>query len=208
MNNDYPIIKLWTNSHGFYVYDPYKNKILSLNREMYLQIYKLKKIGVNNYLKLNEMSKHYNNVVHLIKKGFFLPSQITEISHPWTNYTAALVSRHTNNVTFQVTQNCNFKCRYCSYACDNFDRKHNNKNMTWEIAKKSLDFIYENSRDSKFIDLGFYGGEPLLNYTIIKECVTYIKRLVENKPILFSLTTNATVLSKEQLDFFIKLENQ
>ena len=204
MNREIPIIKLWTTESDYYVYDVYKNKILSVNKNVYLELTKLKKIGISNYLKLQDGSTSYRDTIHLIKKGFFSPSQILDISHPWTNYANILAERHTNNVTLQVTQNCNFKCRYCSFACDNFDRNHNDKNMTWDIAKKSLDFVYNHSKDAEFIDLGFYGGEPILNFAIIKESVDYIKKLIENKPIVFSLTTNAIALKQEHLDFFIK----
>ena len=112
MNKEIPIIKLWSTESDYYVYDVYKNKILSVNRNMYIELTKLKRIGMNNYLKLQDSSPSYREIIHLIKKGFFSPSKIIDISHPWINYATILATRHTNNVTLQVTQNCNFKGRY------------------------------------------------------------------------------------------------
>lgn len=72
MNREIPIIKLWSTESGYYVYDVYKNKILSVTQNVYIELTKLKKIGISNYLKLQDGSTSYRDTIHLIKKGFFL----------------------------------------------------------------------------------------------------------------------------------------
>lgn len=48
--------------------------------------------------------------------------------------------------------------------------------MSWNTAKRTIDFIVERSADCKTLYFGFYGGEPLCNFSFIKRCIEYIKR--------------------------------
>ena len=63
-------------------------------------------------------------------------------------------------MTLQVTQNCNLRCSYCPYSGGYEQRSHNNQRMSFDIAKKSMDFFIAHSEDQPEINLGFYGGEP------------------------------------------------
>ena len=63
-------------------------------------------------------------------------------------------------------------------ACTYCYQHHKTPNkMTWEVAKKGLDFYFQHSVDSNFIGIGFYGGEPLLNFELVNRIVDYSNRL-------------------------------
>lgn len=109
-------------------------------------------------------------------------------------------------MTLQVTQSCNFRCKYCIYSenANKSQRAHSSKHMSWEMAKKAIDFLYDHSVDSKKIYIGFYGGEPLLEFELIKQCIEYGERKFRGKHLEFSITSNATLLTTSIITYFIE----
>lgn len=115
-----------------------------------------------------------------------------------------------NQMILVVTEKCNIRCKYCVYS-GNYDnqREHGHKEMSFEIAKKAIDIFYKNQvraiqNNSLHLPLlGFYGGEPLLNFQLIKDSVAYAKE-VFNGNIKFLMTTNGTILTDEIADFLIQ----
>jgi uncharacterized protein len=73
--------------------------------------------------------------------------------------------------------------------------------MSWETAKKAIDFLLRHSVDSPSVNVGFYGGEPLLEFDLIKQAIEYCKKLFVGKELTFNLTTNGTLLTKEKILF-------
>lgn len=100
-----------------------------------------------------------------------------------------------------ITLNCNQKCRYCHSMAKPCTE---NLNMNKETAKKTVDFIFQSPSSS--ITIEFQGGEPLLNFEIIKYLVDYAKELNKKykKSLGFSLVTNLTLINEEILEFLIK----
>jgi len=101
------------------------------------------------------------------------------------------------NLTLNVSQQCNLKCNYC-YA------RHSTDNMKPEIAKRSIDFLFEEFSALKRFSLSFYGGEPLLNFNTIKSAVNYaVERCARanlQRP-EFGLTTNGTLMNYDIAEF-------
>lgn len=112
-----------------------------------------------------------------------------------------------SNLTLEVTDRCNLRCKYCIYNPDNPSfRGFGKKDMDFETAKLAIDFFEKHSRERKKVYLGFYGGEPLLNYTLIEQSVNYAKILIKDKEISFSLTTNATMITPQIAKFLVENE--
>lgn len=78
---------------------------------------------------------------------------------------------------------------------------HSKKRMSLETAKKAVDFYYNHCKNTKSAQIGFYGGEPLLEIELIKEIVEYSKILFRGKEIIFNMTTNASLLDDDKIDF-------
>ena len=111
-------------------------------------------------------------------------------------------------VTFEVTQRCNLRCKYCiNGEMYNHDENDYTENLSFGKAKAVIDFLIDkiqggSSVKSK-ITFGFYGGEPLLQIDLIKEIVEYINKNVSPiTPIDFTMTTNGLLL-KEHIDFIV-----
>lgn len=113
-----------------------------------------------------------------------------------------LINLH--QIVFEVTNACNFRCDYCIYSgmYDGFNQLSNNI-LSFNKAKAILDYLInlwtENQRSitSKPIFIGFYGGEPLVNISLIKQIVDYVeKNVMDKRKIIFSMTTNAFFIDK------------
>ena len=102
----------------------------------------------------------------------------------------------------QVTQSCNMRCKYCVYS-DDYSRKPSDLFMSFDIAKKAVDMHFKHNVSSFSTNIGFYGGEPLLNFTLIKDIVNYIKNEYPCRFVYYNITTNATLFNEEIIDFFI-----
>jgi uncharacterized protein len=101
-----------------------------------------------------------------------------------------------------VTERCNFRCRYCSYDGRHKGRPgHCDREMAWSVAKQAIDEFLPHAVDTPSIT--FYGGEPLLNMDLIKECVSYAHQMRGNGKVHFGLTTNASLLTDEVGDYLV-----
>ncbi len=76
--------------------------------------------------------------------------------------------------------------------------------MAPEVAYKAVDYFLNNSRKQKSVTIGFYGGEPLLNFRLIQEVVKQARKKAGRRKIDFNMTTNGTVMPDEILDFMVK----
>jgi uncharacterized protein len=105
-------------------------------------------------------------------------------------------------LVLNVNTGCNLSCSYC-YKED-LDTPANSQRMSFDTAKGSIEILIAESPDQPRYNLVFFGGEPLTNMPLIKEVVAYAEHRFESlgKPVDFSLTTNATMLTPEIVDFF------
>jgi len=76
--------------------------------------------------------------------------------------------------------------------------------MNWEVARRAIDYLKEHSLCSKNVAISFYGGEPLVNFPLIEECVTYARSILSDKPLTFSISTNGTLVTSKIAEFFHK----
>lgn len=118
---------------------------------------------------------------------------------------------HLPQIIFEVTDACNLKCKYCAFSdlYTGYDPRENNY-LSFNYAKNIIDYLADfwNTHSSIVfptrLNIGFYGGEPLLNFHLIKEIVSYIESF-ENigRAISYSMTTNATLLDR-YIDYLVE----
>ena len=107
-------------------------------------------------------------------------------------------------VVLNINTGCNLSCTYC-YKED-LDVPSAGKKMTFETAKQSIDMLLKESPDQTRYNVVFFGGEPLSNFTLIKDVIAYSEALFwsKGKIVDFSMTTNATLLTKNHIEYFDK----
>ncbi len=110
---------------------------------------------------------------------------------------------HVKALCLNVAHACNMKCHYCFASQGDFGMAP--RLMTLDTGKKALDFLIANSGAGQNLEVDFFGGEPLLNITVIKEMVHYARQMeaATGKKFNFTLTTNAVLLDEDIEDFII-----
>ncbi len=98
-------------------------------------------------------------------------------------------------LTLMVVQECNMRCAYCYGEGGEYNKKGK---MTFDVAKRAIDYLVKES-DDEHLHIAFLGGEPLMNFKLIKEVITYCKSIEERgkKYFSYTMTTNATLLDEE-----------
>ena len=100
-----------------------------------------------------------------------------------------------------VAHTCNLNCSYCFASQGKYHGER--AIMSYEVGKKAIDFLIENSGFHKNLDIDFFGGEPLMNWDVCKKLVAYGREQekIHNKNIRFTLTTNGVLLDDEVTEF-------
>ena len=111
-------------------------------------------------------------------------------------------SNEVKALCIHICHDCNFRCRYCFADEGAYHSKR--ESMSFETAKAAVDFLIENSGHRKVLEMDFFGGEPLMNFDVLKQTVAYAKEAGEKagKKFLFTTTTNALLLNDEVIQFF------
>ncbi|MCR1824680.1 Cys-rich peptide radical SAM maturase CcpM, partial [Terrisporobacter muris] len=183
-----------------YIYDVNTNKILEISKDLYAYLKEYLYSDKNSNLNA-KVEKELNN---LKKHGFLKNKRIEKTEHPDTKFLKYYIDNKLSSVVLQVTQNCNLRCDYCIYSGSYNNRVHSNKRMNFNTAKKAVDYLIQHSKQLNEINISFYGGEPLLEFELIKKIVEYAKDLAQGKYITFNLTTNATLFTPEIVEYFVK----
>ena len=104
------------------------------------------------------------------------------------------------NAAFFLTQSCNLRCVYCYGEGGEYGHKGN---MEEKTAFQAVDWLIEQSGKVKKIHLGFFGGEPFLNFPLMEKIVEYAQKRVHevDKKVEFHTTTNGTLLDEKQISF-------
>ena len=153
----------------------------------------------------NLLCDRQNASEELYKVGLLSEKRISQIRNPFISYIDEILNSKLNALILQVTQKCNLRCEYCVYSgkYENV-RTHSQIEMSFNVAQKSIEFFMERTKDTLNPTIGFYGGEPLLKFDLIKKVVLYIKKLYPCKTVHYSITTNATLLDLEKFEFLMK----
>lgn len=112
-------------------------------------------------------------------------------------------NRHTElkALCLHVAHTCNLNCAYCFDAQGKYHGER--ALMSFETGKRALDFLVENSGNRKNLEVDFFGGEPLMNFDVVKRLVAYARSIEKekNKNFRFTLTTNGVLLDDEVTEF-------
>ena len=140
----------------------------------------------------------YEQVEGLKQAGkLFVPDSYEPMAGKLKRKTAGVVKA----LCLHIAHTCNLNCSYCfaSQGKYNGDRAV----MSFEVGKRALDFLIENSGTRRNLEVDFFGGEPLMNFQVVKDLVAYARSVEKqyNKNFRFTLTTNGMLIDDDVIDF-------
>lgn len=137
----------------------------------------------------------YDEIDALIDEG----SLFSEIDLP--DRSDSLINVELKALCLHMAHTCNLKCSYC-FAGDG-EYSGGTKLMPLEVAEKAVDLLLSRSGKKKNVEIDFFGGEPMLNFDVVKKTVEYSRKEQKkyNKEIHFTITTNGTILDDDSLQF-------
>lgn len=218
LNDNSYFFKKFKTGQTHYVYVTSTNEIHSISKLQYALL-DFDVINMNEDDQITYSEQNHINKAVLKKeleelKSYLKPLEGERIllGDPTMN-SKELEEFNMNVLLINTTEECNLRCTYC-YFGGLYDetREHRNINNTFEELKPIIEkFIKSNENVSKDKQraIYFFGGEPLLNYKLIKEVVEYISSFskennIDTSNILYQIATNGTLLNKEKMKFFIE----
>ncbi|MFB3890664.1 MAG: radical SAM protein [Phycisphaerae bacterium] len=134
-------------------------------------------------------------------KGLFLSHRVAQIVPCDAAKVREQLASHRGQLILNITEQCNFRCSYCVYdGRHEAQRSHAPRNMQWETARAAIDDFLAHSKDTNAPAISFYGGEPLLNLPLIRQCVDHVRKDCGRADVLFAMTTNGALLEGEAAD--------
>lgn len=100
-----------------------------------------------------------------------------------------------------IAHTCNLNCSYCFASQGKYHGER--AVMSYEVGKRALDFLVENSGTRRNLEVDFFGGEPLMNFQVVKDLVAYARSIEKehNKNFRFTLTTNGVLVDDDVIEF-------
>ena len=180
---------------GCYFYDVNRHDIVAISEDVYAALNDI----LQGKVEIDYIGEASDEIAYLQSTGFLSHKRVPCIQSPSTNLLPYSLKHKVAHIALQLTQNCNFRCSYCVYSDlhNAANRSHSTKSMSFETAKKAVDFMLERSRDAETVSVAFYGGEPLLAIKLIKKVIEYADRVFDGKNLLYVMTTNGSLLTPD-----------
>ena len=183
------------NSGSIHSLDPIAYQLLSGEDAMPEREHARQKLA--HQYTINEIDETYNELVELHRNGslFMAESELKTLAEH-THRTPAVKS-----VCLNVAHDCNLRCEYC-FASEG-DYHSGRMLMRKETALQSVDFLVKASQGLHNIEIDFFGGEPLINFDVVKVTVEYGRSIEAriNKRFFFTITTNGTLFNDNNIVF-------
>ena len=145
-----------------------------------------------------DLEECYDQVVMLKNQGkLFVPDTYEPMAGKLKKKTAGVVKA----LCLHIAHTCNLNCSYCFAS----QGKYNGERavMSFEVGKQALDFLVANSGTRRNLEVDFFGGEPLMNFQVVKDLVAYARSIEKehNKNFRFTLTTNGMLVDDDVIEF-------
>jgi len=187
-----PLYKVFSTAAGSRLYDTATNQILTIP---------------------DDFARH-------LEEGAFTPGELDGLAaDPWDGVlvpTSGLplspgpdcaavecaIGGECKQLILEATRDCNLRCRYCLYSGRQPGRRGTYKqHMPLDTARKAVDYLAAHSARCPEVLVGFYGGEPLLNPSLMHAVAEYARQAITGKKLTLTLTTNGTLLNRDTMDF-------
>lgn len=206
----FPFIKKFKTQDFYYIYDVNTNEILQVDEIVYdlidyiygeIPIQILQKYSKKKIKETKEKIKK-----SIVEEKLFMQNRPQKLKFRFNiNEIKEKLENELKILGLNITENCNMRCKYCIYSGQYYlARTHSCAKMNIKTALNAIDFFFaHNKKRVDNVAITFFGGEPLLNFKLIKQCVEYArdKNRRQKQKLEFSITTNGTLLNDNTIDF-------
>lgn len=147
---------------------------------------------------VSEMKECYEQVAELKRAGKLFSEDTFE---PMAGKLKEKTSGVVKALCLHIAHTCNLNCSYCFASQGKYHGER--ALMSFEVGKRALDFLIENSGSRRNLEVDFFGGEPLMNFDVVKRLVEYARSVEKekNKNFRFTLTTNGVLIDDDVIEF-------
>ena len=145
-----------------------------------------------------EIAECYEQVVGLKNAGkLFAPDTFEPMAGKLKQKTSGVIKA----LCLHIAHSCNLNCAYCFASQGKYQGER--ALMSFEVGKRALDFLIENSGSRRNLEVDFFGGEPLMNFQVVKDLVAYARSIEKEKGknFRFTLTTNGVLVDDDVIEF-------
>lgn len=158
----------------------------------------LQKYGERPDVTKEELEQCYDDIAALEKSGqLFTPDTYRDIAGTFKARSGNVIKA----LCLHVAHTCNLNCSYCFASQGKYHGER--ALMPFEVSKRAIDFLIENSGTRRNLEVDFFGGEPLMNWDVVKKTVAYARSVekAHGKNFRFTLTTNGVLIDDEVIDY-------
>lgn len=193
--NGYNIV-LDVNSGAVHVVDDLAYEILDFTDENMSENFSAEAIEkLSEKYEKNDIWDTYSELYELYNNGQLYTKDEYE------KFASMMVNSPVKSMCLNISHDCNLRCEYCFAAKGDFGTGR--ELMSFDTAKKAIDFLIEKSGNRYNLEVDFFGGEPLMNFDVVKKTVEYARSIEKehNKNFRFTITTNGLLLTDDKIDF-------
>lgn len=146
----------------------------------------------------DEIWECYDQIAQLKEDGkLFVKDSFEPMAGALKSKTSGVIKA----LCLHIAHTCNLNCSYCFASQGKYHGER--ALMSFEVGKRALDFLIENSGSRRNLEVDFFGGEPLMNFDVVKRLVEYARSIEKekNKNFRFTLTTNGVLVDDDVIDF-------
>ena len=148
----------------------------------------------------NDVTECLEDIKYLENAGkLFSEDKYEKLAYEYKNNTNVIKA-----LCLHVAHTCNLNCSYCFASQGKY--QGDRALMSFEVGKRAFDFLIENSGTRRNLEVDFFGGEPLMNWDVVKQLVAYARSIEKEKGknFRFTLTTNGVLIDDEIIEFLNK----
>ena len=148
--------------------------------------------------KEDEIKESYKEIISLYEDKLLFSEDI------YGDYANTVVESPIKAMCLHIAHDCNLRCKYCFASTGDFGTGR--KLMPFSVGKQAIDFLLEKSVGRENLEVDFFGGEPLMNFDVVKQIVEYARSKEEEygKHFKFTITTNGMLLDDDNIDYINK----
>ena len=147
---------------------------------------------------ISDIYECYDQITELKNSGKLF---VEDTFEPMAGALKAATSGVVKALCLHIAHTCNLNCSYCFASQGKYHGER--ALMSFDVGKRALDFLVENSGSRRNLEVDFFGGEPLMNFDVVKQLVEYARSIEKQagKNFRFTLTTNGMLIDDDVIDF-------